>query len=208
MDGIFITLEGPEGSGKTTQIRGLSSYLVSKGLRVVRTREPGGTAAAARIRALLLHGKDGLTPLAELLLYEADRAQHIREKVLPALRRGRVVLCDRFSDSTTAYQGYGRGLDRTLVKTLNTIATGGLKPHLTILLDIPVEHGLDRALRKKNRHDRLERAGLAFHRRVRAGFLALAKQEPRRFRVIKVQPTIKRTQQLIRKCVQEFLDEL
>jgi dTMP kinase len=205
MKGIFITFEGPEGSGKTTQMRGLSTHLASKGLRVVCTREPGGTAIAARIRKLLLHGKDGLKPLAELLLYEADRAQHVQEKILPALRQGRVVLCDRFTDSTLAYQGFGRGLERKWVETLNAIATEGLKPHLTILLDIPVHHGLRRALQKKNKHDRLERAGLAFHRRVRAGFLALAKKEPRRFRIINAQQSIEQTQSMIRECVVAFL---
>jgi len=199
--GIFITFEGPEGSGKSTHIQLLAAYLRSKGRRVVLTREPGGTALAAGIRKLLLEGSDDLSPMAELFLYEADRAQHVHETLAPALRKGKIVLCDRYTDSTLAYQGFGRGLEMQTVKALNAIAAGGLKPDLTILLDVPVERGLKQAKAKKNRHDRLERAGLAFHKRVRAGFLKLAKQEPRRFRVIEQQKTIHETQTLIRKAL-------
>lgn len=143
--------------------------------------------------------------MAELFLYEADRAQHVLATLLPALKRGTVVLCDRYTDSTIAYQGYGRRLDKKAVQLLNQIATRGLQPQLTILLDVPVERGLAHALKKKKHHDRLERAGLAFHRRVRNGFLTLAKQEPKRFQVMRQQKTIAQTQELIRGAVDRFL---
>jgi dTMP kinase len=199
--GIFITFEGPEGSGKTTHIQLLASFLRKQGRQVVVTREPGGTALAGGIRRLLLEGGDGLAPKAELLLYEADRAQHVHETLLPALRKRKIVICDRYTDSTLAYQGDGRRLDHRMIGTLNAIAAGGLKPDLTILLDVPVKRGLRLAMKRKKRHDRLERAGLAFHQRVRRGFLRLAKKEPGRFRVIEQQPAIEQTQELIRKAV-------
>jgi dTMP kinase len=202
--GFFITFEGPEGSGKTTHIQLLASALRAKGRRVLVTREPGGTKLAAGIRKLLLDGGE-LSPMAELFLYEADRAQHVHETLAPSLRQGKIVLCDRYTDSTLAYQGYGRGLDMASIQSLNAIASTGLRPDLTILLDVPVERGLALAKRKKNRHDRLERAGLAFHRKVRAGFLKLAKKEPKRFRVIAQQKDIKMTQQKIRAVVDLYL---
>jgi dTMP kinase len=208
--GLFITFEGPEGSGKSTHIKQLARWLRSPdgwrpGQSVLVTREPGGTGLAKTLRRVLLHAKTPVSPLAELLLYEADRAQHMAECVLPALKRGQTVLCDRFADSTVAYQGYGRGLDLPLIHTLNRIASFGRKPDLTILLDVPADRGLRQASARKNSHDRLERAGLAFHQRVRRGFLKLAAREPQRFRVIKQQNTITKTQNLIRKCIEEFL---
>jgi dTMP kinase len=203
--GFFITFEGPEGSGKSTHIRLLAAYLRAQGRRVLLTREPGGTALAAGLRKLLLDGGDGLSPMAELFLYEADRAQHVQETLAPALRRGQMVLCDRYTDSTVAYQGYGRRLDMKSVNALNAIASEGLKPHLTILLDVPVQRGLTLAKKKKKRHDRLERAGLAFHERVRAGFLQLAKKEPKRFRVVPQQHDIRETQRRIRETVDRYL---
>src|SRR5882672_7607865 len=130
--GIFITFEGPEGSGKTTHIQLLAAYLRAHGRRVLVTREPGGTALAAGIRKLLLDGGDGLSPMAELFLYEADRAQHVHETLFPALRQGKIVLCDRYTDSTLAYQGYGRQLDMIAVKALNAFASEGLIPDTTI----------------------------------------------------------------------------
>ena len=202
--GIFITLEGPEGSRKSTQVRLLAEYFGRRGRRVLVTCEPGGTELSQHLRRLLLDPKSRLSPLAELFLYEADRAQHMDETVLPALRKGLVVLCDRFSDSTLAYQGYGRGLDRRMIGTLNGFAIRNWMPDLTLLLDIPVEQGLRRAGRVKKGHDRLEKAGLAFHKRVRKGFLALAKKEPKRFRVIPQKGTIEETQVLIRQAVDEF----
>ncbi len=206
--GTFITFEGPEGSGKSTHIQKLASFLRARGRKVVVTREPGGTDLAAGIRQLLLEGGEGLSSMAELFLYEADRAQHVAEVVLPALRKGHLVLCDRYTDSTVAYQGYGRGLSMKAVTGLNQIASQGVKPDLTILLDVPVERGLKLAHRKKKRHDRLERAGLAFHNRVRKGFLALAKKEPKRFRVVQQQESIEETQLLIRKAIHAVIPEV
>ncbi len=199
--GVFITFEGPEGGGKSTHIQLLGAYLRARGRRVLLTREPGGTTLAAGIRKLLLDGTGDLSPMAELFLYEADRAQHVHEVLEPALRQGKIVLCDRYTDSTLAYQSFGRRLHRPTVKVLNAIASQGLQPDLTILLDVPVERGLKLAKKKKKHHDRLERAGLAFHKRVRAGFLQLAKKEPKRFFVIKQQETIQKTQMLIRKAI-------
>jgi dTMP kinase len=201
--GLFITFEGPEGSGKTTHIQLLASFLRKCGRRVLVTREPGGSVLAKAFRRLLLETGDGLVPLAELFLYEADRAQHVEETILPALKSGQIVLCDRFTDSTVAYQGCGRGLDRKGIQVLNRIASKGLVPRLTVLLDVPAGRGLEQARRKKNRHDRLERAGLAFHERVRQGFLNLAKKEPKRFRVVRQQKTIEQTQKLIRDVIPE-----
>jgi dTMP kinase len=144
--------------------------------------------------------------LAELFLYEADRAQHVDQTLKPAFRHGQIVLCDRYTDSTLAYQGHGRGLDLDTIKTLNAVASDHLQPQLTILLDVPVARGLQQAHRKKHRHDRLERAGLAFHKRVRAGFLHLARQESRRICVIPQQATVESTQAAIRRTVDTFLD--
>jgi len=202
--GIFITFEGPEGSGKSTHIQLLARWLRTRGYHVWVTREPGGTGLARTLRRFLLHTRTPVDPLSELLLYEADRAQHVTESVRPALQHGQVVLCDRFTDSTVAYQGYGRGLNLALIHTLNRIASDGLKPDVTILLDVPVARGLHQASLKKRGRDRLEKAGLAFHRRVRRGFLKLAAQEPRRFHIVTQQPDIKTTQQLVRQAVLRF----
>ena len=186
---LFITLEGIEGSGKSTQIRRLGEYLTKQGLPVLLTREPGGCAIADAVRAILLDPKNqAMTARTELLLYAAARSQHVEQVILPALNAGTTVLCDRFVDATTAYQGGGRGLDVTLVAQLNTIATGGLQPDLTLLLDFAAEEGLSRA-RHRNQHDnlldegRFELEELDFHRRVRQHYLELAKREER-FRVV------------------------
>ncbi|PIK91656.1 thymidylate kinase [Synechococcus sp. 65AY6Li] len=172
---MFITLEGGEGVGKTTQQALLAERLQREGYACVSTREPGGTALGEALRELLLHG-DPLTPLAELFLYAADRAEHVQKCILPALAAGQVVVCDRFTDSTLAYQGYGRGLDLQQVRQLNHLATGGLQPHLTLWLDLPPEVGLART----GLADRLEQERLEFHRRVHQGFQALAAAEPQR----------------------------
>ena len=182
---LFITFEGIEGSGKTTHLRHLAAQLRAAGHEVVETREPGGTPAGAAVRALLL-GSDAvpLSPLAELLLYCADRAQHVEQVIRPALAAGRVVLCDRFSDSTIAYQGYGRGLDLGTVRSLDATARVGVWPDLTFLLDCPVPVGLARARERRGTPagaDRFERETLEFHARVRAGFETLAAAEPGRF---------------------------
>lgn len=192
MRGAFLTFEGTEGTGKSTQARMLVEALASRGVPVLMTREPGGTVFGSRLRGMLLAtGGDALDPYAELFLYLADRTQHVREVVVPALGRGTWVVCDRFADATAAYQGSGRGLDLELIREANARATGGLAPDLTFLLDLErVEVGLARARRRQQadgtagREDRFEREAVAFHRAVRAGYLRLAGAEPVRFRVL------------------------
>ena len=181
---MFITLEGPEGAGKSTQLPLLGAWLEAEGHQVVTTRNPGGTAIGAQIRQVVLDPANrAMVPLCELMLYAADRAQHVEELVRPALAAGKVVLCDRYGDSTMAYQGYGRGLDKGIIALLQQTATGGLVPDLTLLLDLDVEQGLERAARVRA-SDRLETEALAFHRRLREGYLALAAAEPQRFAVV------------------------
>ena len=182
---LFVTFEGIEGSGKSTHLRRLAAHLTGRGLSVLETREPGGTVAGDAIRALLLGAEAiPLTPLAELLLYCADRAQHVHDVVRPALAAGRVVLCDRFSESTLAYQGYGRGLDLARVRALDAEARDGIVPAMTFLFDCPVEEGLARARARAGTGDRFEREVVAFHERVRRGFREMAHAEPARFRVL------------------------
>jgi dTMP kinase len=181
--GMFITFEGVEGCGKSTQIARLQQHLETRGHSVVVTREPGGTPIAEAIRALLLDPLNhAMSPVTELLLYEAARAQHVAERIRPALDNGFVVLCDRFADSTTAYQGAGRGLSPDVVGRLHDIATQGLHPDLTIVLDVPADVGLSRATQTGS--DRMELEALEFHERVRIEFLRLAKEEPARVIVI------------------------
>jgi dTMP kinase len=189
MSGLFITFEGGEGSGKTTQLRLLARRLRAFPEEVIETRDPGGTTIGKEIRRLLLSRESApMSEAAELLLYEASRAQLVREVIGPALARGAVVLSDRFTDSTLAYQGYGRGLDLDLIRRLNQLATAGLRPDLTLLLDIDPRIGLPRCARTSGTHagarDRIEQEPLAFHQRTREGYLALAQQEPHRIRVI------------------------
>jgi dTMP kinase len=183
--GLFITLEGPDGAGKSTQARLLARELRRLGHRVLLTREPGGSAQAAKIRALVLETRGRLSPGAELLLFLADRAQHVVDSIEPALSKGQIVLCDRFGDSTLAYQGGGRGFSMAQVEALNHFATGGLKPRLTLLFDLGPRQSLGRA-RRRSGADRIERAGEAFHARVRSAFLRLAKKEPRRIKRVEV----------------------
>jgi dTMP kinase len=176
---VFVTFEGPEGAGKSSAIRGVAASLESQGKAVVVTREPGSGAVGAAIRALLLDG-DHLDPTCELFLFLADRAQHVAEVIRPALAGGKVVLCDRHADSTVVYQGYGRGLDVEKLRELNAIATGGLVPDLTLLLDLHSEVGLKRIHEK----DRLDAESIEFHHRVRQGFLEEAKLQPMRWVVL------------------------
>ncbi len=181
---MFITFEGVEGCGKTTQARMLATRLEERGLRTLVTREPGGAAISEQIRAILLDNKnDGMDPMAEALLYVASRAQFVAEVVRPALATGTIVICDRYTDSTLAYQGYGRGLLIETLQILNRIATGGLVPDRTFLLDLPVDEGLERK-RRGGDLNRLDNAGRPFHERVRNGYHALAQAEPARWRVI------------------------
>lgn len=182
--GFFISLEGVEGSGKTTQAGFLEQYLISSGVKVLLTKEPGGTQLGVAIRDVLLWpGTKGVTPMAELLLYSADRAQHLAEQVLPALNEGVVVITDRFSDSTIAYQGYGRGIDQELLSSLDVLAAGGLRPDLTILFDLDVVTGLNRK-KAAGACDRMECEDISFHQRVRVGFRDIASRAPARFETV------------------------
>ncbi|HUI68732.1 MAG TPA: dTMP kinase [Nitrospirota bacterium] len=207
MKGTFITFEGIEGSGKSTQIVLLANYLKSHRIKIVLTREPGGTLIGDQIRKILLDpANKGLDPSAELLLYAASRAQHLSEVILPALAAGTIVLCDRFSDATLAYQGYGRGLDKNMIRELDRIVTAGMQPDLTVLLDIDAAAGLARARRRNNNRglegeSRFENEETAFHERVRQGYLALAKKEPERIRVVDASPAQDRIEMEIRKIV-------
>ncbi len=183
---LFITFEGQEGSGKTTQIELLKQALQRKKYKVIITREPGGTAIGDQIRHILLDPKNkAMDSLTELLLYEASRAQHVAQVIRPALKRGQIVISDRYADASTVYQGMARQLGTQLVKHLNTIATQGLKPHLTIVLDCPLTMGLSRMKqRTHSKLDRIEKEEKSFHAKVRHGYLTLAKQEPHRVKII------------------------
>ncbi len=196
--GLLITLEGIEGSGKTSQGARLAKRLREDNYRVVETREPGGTPLAEDIRHLLLavspsqRRHERMTPASEALLILACRSQHVAQVIEPALQEGAVVLCDRFLDSTLAYQGYGRGLDLQVLRTLNELATGGLTPDLTLLFDIPVTIGLARRRKQERQHgverNRIDRETRRFHARVRKGFLALAAEDPDRIRIVDGKP--------------------
>ncbi|MBC8412952.1 MAG: dTMP kinase [Nitrospira sp.] len=179
----FISFEGIEGSGKSTQSRVLAEYLRSKGRQVVETAEPGGTDTGSKIRKLLLEPGNVIDPLAELLLYYASRAQLLKEVILPALQNNQVVITDRFTDSTVAYQGYARGIDLNVINTLNNLVVPDTMPQLTILLDFDVEEGLSRN-RKAMKEDRFELEAVEFHRRVRNGFQKIAEQEPDRVKIV------------------------
>ena len=187
---MFVTVEGVEGAGKSTLLGLLAGEFERRALPFVRTREPGGCALGARIRPLLLDVSSRVDERAELFLFLADRAQHVAETIRPALQRGAWVLCDRYADSTIAYQGYGRGMDVETLQRLNAYATGGLWPDKTLLLDLPVETGLSRALARNGREGLTESEGRfeaeeqAFHQRIREGFLARAERWPERFCVL------------------------
>jgi len=182
---LFITFEGIEGCGKTTQIGLLTSFLESLHRPFLLTREPGGTGVGEQIRQILLSSENvGIEPMAELYLYAAARVQHLRQVISPALREGKVVICDRFADATLAYQGYGRGVDLAWIEEIHARTMENIEPDLTFLLDLPVEEGLRRALKRMEKHsvkeDRFEKEALDFHRRVREGYLILARNQPRR----------------------------
>lgn len=188
--GYFITFEGVEGCGKTTQIKLLSEFLTARGISTVLTREPGGCPIADKIRAILLDAENrAMSPLAELMLYAAARAQHVTEVISPALEAGKIVLCDRFCDATVAYQSFGRGIDRNVIDTLNIQACQGVSPDLTVLVDCEPAIGLERARRRIEatsgpREERFELEELSFHHRVRAGYRQLAADQPDRFLII------------------------
>jgi dTMP kinase len=188
---MFITLEGIEGSGKSTQILHIFNFLNKAGLKCIMTREPGGTRIGGKIRSILLDPESSaMNPAAELLLYTADRIQHIQEFILPMIADGNIVICDRYFDATLAYQGVARGLDMTLILDLHNMICRNLKPDLTFLLDLPPDMGLRRAWKqltsgsRTTTESRFENETLAFHERVRAGYLAIAEKEPERFRII------------------------
>jgi dTMP kinase len=204
--GIFISLEGIEGTGKSTQTELLAEYLRSKGYGVTKTAEPGGTRISLKIRDLLLStDSTDMDPLTELLLYNAARVQHIKEIILPALLRGDVVVTDRFSDSTTAYQGYGRGIDLKLIDALDAVTTNRLRPHLMVLLDIDVETGLVRN-RKIQKYDRLELEEVSFHERVRKGFISIAAKEQERVTLIDCSGDIETVHKKVVSIVEAFLE--
>lgn len=209
---MFISLEGIEGCGKTTQLKGLSTFLKEKGRPFVVTREPGGTAIGKKIRSILLDpASKELVPAAELLLYMADRAQHIHSLIKPRLAEGKVVVCDRYFDATLVYQGFARGLDIGFIRDLHRIILEDLIPDITLLLDLPPRIGLARAwqeLDNGNRTEtesRFEEETISFHEKVRAGYLELSRREPRRFKVIDASQKIDEVQRDIRKVLAEYL---
>jgi dTMP kinase len=183
--GRFITLEGGEGTGKSTQLKLLATWLGGRGIDVLQTREPGGAPGAERIRELLVKGDaDRWTPIAETLLHSAARADHLERTIRPALAAGRWVICDRFADSTTAYQGYGHGVPFNVIDSLFKAVVGDTAPDLTLILDLPVEQGLQRAAARAGQENRYEQMAVEFHDRLRNGFLAIARQNPRRCAVV------------------------
>jgi dTMP kinase len=201
--GLLVTFEGIEGSGKSTQIALTRAYVEGQGYPCLVTKEPGGSPLGEEIRNFLLNRGDlRIDPLAELLLIEADRAQHVAEVIRPALANGRIILCDRYTDATIAYQGYARGLDITVVTQMNQWATGGLTPQCTIVLDCPVEVGMERA----EGEDRFEREDRRFHQQVREGYLRIAQQEPQRVRVVAGEGEQSAIQGEIRRIIRPLLD--
>lgn len=211
MRGVFITLEGPEGGGKTTQLQRLADRLRAEGREVVTVREPGGTQMGEAIRGILQHDHAGESPspACEVLLFIASRAQLVSTVIRPALQRGVVVLCDRFADSTLAYQGFGRGFDVEALRRLNAFAIAECVPNLTLVLDLPVSEG---RARMAGRHaangdgpDRMEREAVEFHERVRKGFLELARAEPDRFRVITANGSVDEVAKCIEREVRRVL---
>jgi len=205
--GLFITFEGMEGCGKTTQVKRLARRLKGLGVPVIVTLEPGGTGIGKNIRRVLLDARNkALTPLSELMLYAADRAQHVEEIIQPALRTGKWLICDRFSDATVVYQGVARGQDRKLIRLLNNLVTQGIRPHLTFLLDCPVEVGLRRALGRNMRgQDRFEKEALSFHHRVRNGYLDLARKNKKRFVILDAEASRKEIESKILRHLEPFL---
>lgn len=200
-EGLFITFEGADGCGKTTQIELLNEYLIKKGYKTLLTREPGAKGLGVKLREILLNYDGEVSPNCESFLFLADRAQHIDCIIKPAIKEGKIILCDRHTDSTVAYQGYGRGLDLDRINKLNDIATNGLKPDLTIVFDIDVETSMQRVGKEK---DRMESAGVEFFNKVRQGYLEIAKNESQRVKVISSSDTIDN----IHKKVVELIEKL
>ena len=208
MTGTFITFEGIDGSGKSTQLRLLANFLKSSGCDPLVTREPGGTPVGNRLRAALLDAHEEVDPLAELLVFAADRAQHVRRVLRPALAEGRVVISDRYADATAAYQGAGRGFPPELIAEIIELATEGLKPELTILFDLPVDESNARTRRRsteKQAGDRLDTEATDFHERVREAYLNLARSEPDRIKIVETNRSVEETQDRLREIVVPFL---
>ncbi|MGR2753429.1 dTMP kinase [Agromyces arachidis] len=203
--GLFITLEGGDGSGKSTQAELLERWLVERGRTVVRTREPGGTDLGVEVREIVLHHRVEIAPRAEALLYAADRAHHVATVVRPALQRGEVVVQDRYLDSSVAYQGAGRVLDPAQVRSLSEWATEGLLPDLTVLLDLPSEVSMARLQGARTRYDRLEAETVEFHDRVRAAYLELADREPDRIVVVDAELGVDEIASIVRASVEPLL---
>ncbi|HYP01358.1 MAG TPA: dTMP kinase [Pyrinomonadaceae bacterium] len=209
MTGAFITFEGIDGSGKSTQVRMLASVLRLRGMDVLQTREPGGTPLGARLREALLDAQEQVDPLAELLLYAADRAQHVRALLNPALAEGRVVLSDRYADATAASQGAGRGFEPSLVQEVIALATGGLKPDLTLLFDLSVAESCERSRSRTGNAetcDRLELENELFHTRVREAYLQIAAAEPERVRVVDASRSVEEIHAHVLGIVTPFLE--
>lgn len=202
--GCFITFEGIDGSGKTTQLERCSKFLLQAGYDILITRNPGGTELGQEIRNMLLHYPDYVSPNCELLLYLADRAQHMEQVIFPGLAEGKIILCDRHMDSTMAYQGYGRGLDLKQIETLNAIATQGKKPDLTFLFDGEPEI-LQKRVHHRGKADRLEQEALAFHQKVREGYRTLADKEPERIKILNALDTADKIQKVVENYLMDYL---
>lgn len=208
--GLFISLEGIEGAGKTTLMQKMLAYFQSRGKEVLLTREPGGSELGKKLRSIILNAEEKICPASELFLFLADRAEHVQTCIKPALAQGKIVLCDRFIDSTVAYQGYGRGMDIAELEMLNKLATGGIKPDLTLILDLEPEIGLARANARNQelnltvKEGRFEAESLAFHQKIRAGFLAMSKKEERFF-VVDAQQNPEQVFETVCKKLQTFL---
>jgi len=209
MAGAFITFEGIDGCGKSTQLRLLASELRVRGLKIVTTREPGGTALGRRLRAALLDIEEQVDPLAELLVFAADRAHHVRTLLSPAIENNQIVLSDRYADATVAYQGAGRGFEPKLIQDIVQLATGGLTPDLTLLFDLSVSESAVRTRRRvaSKNTDRLDIEDAEFHTRVRNAYLEIAKAEPDRFRVIDARNSTRETHKLVMDIVIPFLED-
>ena len=206
--GLFITFEGTDGAGKTTQIQRLTADLRRTGYDVCLTREPGGTPISEQIRDMLLNPDHSeMAATTELLLYAASRAQHVSEVIKPALEAGKVIISSRFADAMVVYQGYGRGLDLERIHRLNRIATDGVTPDVTFVLDLPVEIGLQRVQNSRGGLDRLEREKIEFHRRLREGYQTIAQQEPQRLKIIDAQVSPKQVYAQIQSIIQPLLPQ-
>ena len=206
---MFITFEGPEGSGKTSQIIPLVNTLRQRGYKIFPTREPGGTVIGDQIRNVLTRlDNKSMNPRTEILLFCASRAQLVNEAILPRLEQGEIVLCDRYADSTLAYQGYGHGLDIEFLRSLLNFATSGLKPDLTLLLDLDPEMGLRRRMNSGGEWNRLDAYELAFHQRVRQGYLKMVQEEPERWKVVDASQPPDKVQSSLLKMLLEHLPPL